>query len=339
MSWRFDMQCCNRSMDAHLQLDSALNELGMLSTSTNSRKEYIRERNRTTSEPSLTHYTGIYKTFEPSNESLIEMDSYSLSPPIDRPFNEPQPARPCNVGQPMSPGKGFQVLHANPQYVTAFTADPIPVNFPTLTQFSTNSNINIEPGFMSSSELNNTSLSINPYTPVPSSSFSSDYDMEQHSSRSNCTNRHMQNSPIPTYGSCTPVFDPKARDCDEDPYCCVNGGRKGKRIRMSRFRKDRYSHTRKPYDLPIRLNKSVPEVEMRFAEKFECKSTSSSPVKGVIVPQGPLTRSRSLSNLEAARTKLVDIFEETLDQENAVEIDNMSTRIENLQFAEKLEKL
>lgn len=247
-----------------MDLDSALHELGMLSSITDSRKQFLQERKKSTSEPS---------TSLPFNE------------PMPRPFNEPVMI-PFNEPIPNFQGRGFHILQVDPNYVTGFSAD-LPVTMTT-------------------------------------SKSDSSFDVNV-------------SSKIPCSDETTPVLDPKKKGCFcQNDSCCLSDCTPKphrKMMRHSLLRKGRYKRYLKPYEVPWRLHNSLPEAEMHSQE--HSRSNGSSPVKA---PNGgPLTRSRSLNNLEAARARLADIFEEPHFSNSAdrQEIEKVSQRIENLHFAEK----
>ncbi|KAK3589219.1 hypothetical protein CHS0354_020080 [Potamilus streckersoni] len=64
--------CCSRPSNK-MDIDSALNELGMLSTITESRKQYLQERNRTRSESSLTSKEKL-APLSPNRYQIIHID-------------------------------------------------------------------------------------------------------------------------------------------------------------------------------------------------------------------------------------------------------------------------
>ncbi|KAL3889916.1 hypothetical protein ACJMK2_002234 [Sinanodonta woodiana] len=64
--------CCSRHSNK-MDIDSALNELGMLSTITESRKQYLQERNRTRSESSLTSKEKL-APLSPNRYQIIHID-------------------------------------------------------------------------------------------------------------------------------------------------------------------------------------------------------------------------------------------------------------------------
>lgn len=250
---------CVKPPERGMDLDSALNELGMLSSVTNSRKEFMKERKRSTSESTPSR---------PFNE------------PLPRPFNEPAP-----FNEPVSSfhGKGFHILQVDPKYVTGFSADfPLVMNVP-----------------------------------------NSDSDLPMDASR------------IPSTSETSPILEPKLKDCFCTKGSCQHSEVTPKQVisKRSMLRKGRYKRYLKPYEVPWRLNNSLPEAEMHHQE--HSKSNESSPVKAL--SGGPLIRSRSLNNLESARARLADIFEEPHPQHSAdrQEIEKVSKQIENLHFVEK----
>ncbi|OWF34990.1 uncharacterized protein LOC110443501 [Mizuhopecten yessoensis] len=254
---------CMKPPERGMDLDSALHELGMLSSGTNSRKEYIKERKRSTSESSSSR---------PFNE------------PMSRAFNEPVP-----FNEPASnfQGKGFHILQVDPKYVTGFSADfPVVMNVP---------------------------------------KFDIDASMDA--------------SKIPSTSETSPILDPRTRDCFCVQGSCHHSDATPKQTipKRSMLRKGRYKRYLKPYEVPWRLHNSPPEVEMHHQEHSLSKSNESSPVKALSGEGGPLTRSRSLNNLESARARLADIFEEPHPHHSAdrQEIEKVSQQIENLHFVEK----
>ena len=104
--------------------------------------------------------------------------------------------------------------------------------------------------------------------------------------------------------------------------------------RMSRLRAGRYQRFRKPYEVPWRINQSLPETEMRQTENeyLLSKSNSSSPVKAS--SDTSLTRSRSLGNLDLAKLSLNDFLEKKTSPAEKEEMERVSTHLENLHVTE-----
>ncbi|XP_060067401.1 uncharacterized protein LOC132547634 [Ylistrum balloti] len=259
MTCRSGCYFCVKPPERGMDLDSALNELGMLSSVTNSRKEFRKERKRSTSESAA---------------------SLSFNEPVPRPFNEPVP---FTEPSPSFHGKGFHILQVDPNYVTGFSADfPVVMNVP-----------------------------------------KSDFDLSVNPPK------------IPSTSETSPILDPRSRDCFCPSGTCQQSEVTPKQMvpKRSMLRKGRYKRYLKPYEVPWRLHNSLPEAEIHCQE--HSKSNDSSPVKAL--SGGPLTRSRSLNNLESARARLADIFEESHAPHAAdrQEIDKVSQQIENLHFVEK----
>lgn len=108
---------------------------------------------------------------------------------------------------------------------------------------------------------------------------------------------------------------------------------KQKCIRRSLLRKNRY---KKPYEVPWRLSTSLPETTITYDETTSgsltpglSKSNSESPIKGVRANDN-LTRSRSLENIELARTKLLEIFEKVPDIHEKQELERVSNNLANM---------
>lgn len=147
-----------------------------------------------------------------------------------------------------------------------------------------------------------------------------------------------------TFGTFYPTLDPgenivvdpnspsSSRTVNNDPYQDTPTSSipraKMKLIKRSLVRKNRY---KKPYEVPWRLSNSMPETVIHHEESVPglSKSNSESPIKGVKVNEN-LTRSRSLENIELARTRLLEIFEKVPDAKEKQELENVSRNLENM---------
>lgn len=216
--------CCN-PVPAGMDVDSALHELGLISSVTNSRREYLRERNRHTRAKELT-----------------------------------QSSR-------------FKIVQIDPTYVTGFSS----------------------------------STSTDPGSP-----FTSDKD----------SNRSAHSI----------EFGTGYRDPEEEAN--IRRNMKCRITRMSRLRAGRYQRFRKPYEVPWRINQSLPETEMRQTENeyLLSKSNSASPIKAP--SETSLTRSRSLGNLDIAKLSLNDFLEKKISPAEKEEMEKVSNHLENLHVTE-----
>lgn len=221
--------CCNNTRKA-MDVDAALDELGLLSTVTNSRKQYLRERIRTRSEPSPTDY----------------------------------------------PKRSLHIVQIDKTYVNNISSGTFGTFYPSI---DPGENVSVDPNSQSSSFIRN---SHDQYRETPNSLTSS----------------------VSTQ----------------------------KYIRRSLMRKNRY---KKPYEVPWRLNQSLPETEIKRDETFPglSKSNSESPVKGAHLNEH-LTRSRSLENIELARTRLLEIFEKVPDAKEKQDMENVSKNLERLHVSD-----
>ncbi|XP_061183130.1 uncharacterized protein LOC133191392 [Saccostrea echinata] len=235
--------CCN-PVSTGMDVDSALHELGMISSVTNSRREYLHERNRTC-------------------------------------VKEPASSR-------------FRILRIDPTYVTGFS-----------------SSTSTDPG--------------SPYKQDQDSSL-------QLPAHSQPTTGHSK----PTLGHSQPIvsteFGTSYRNPEEEAH--VRRNMKCRMTRMSRLRAGRYQRFRKPYEVPWRINQSLPETELRQTENeySQSKSNSSSPVKAF--SETSLTRSRSLGNLDLAKLSLNDFLEKKVTTTEKEEMERVSSHLENLHVTE-----
>ncbi|XP_062577278.1 uncharacterized protein LOC134239129 [Saccostrea cucullata] len=242
--------CCD-PVSTGMDVDSALHELGMISSVTNSRREYLRERNRTCVKE--------------------------------------------------SPSPRFRILRIDPMYVTGFS-----------------SSVSTDPG----------------------SSYKQDQDSSlQLLTHSQSTSGHSQPTPglsQPTIGHSQPIgsteFGTSYRNPEEEAH--VRRNMKCRMTRMSRLRAGRYQRFRKPYEVPWRINQSLPETEIRQSENefSQSKSNSSSPVKAL--SETSLTRSRSLGNLDLAKLSLNDFLEKKVSTTEREEMERVSSHLENLHVTE-----
>lgn len=149
--------------------------------------------------------------------------------------------------------------------------------------------------------------------------------------------KHDKDSSTQIPGHSQQVLSTEFGTCYRNPEEEANIRRnmKCRMTRMSRLRAGRYHRFRKPYEVPWRINQSLPETEIRQTEDeyLHSKSNSSSPVKAS--SESSLTRSRSLGNLDLAKLSLDDFLEKKITPAEKEEMERVSNHLENLHVTEK----
>ncbi|KAK3087912.1 hypothetical protein FSP39_012386 [Pinctada imbricata] len=144
-----------------------------------------------------------------------------------------------------------------------------------------------------------------------------------------------QTKNLPNSSSSASDFGMKYREMTSSEEASQNRRRC---IRMSRIRAGRYKRFQKPYEVPWRINQSLPETDLRLAEQSDLsqsKSNTSSPVKGVKATSDPrLTRSRSLGNIDFSKLNISDIIVKNSKSHEREEMESVSHHLENLHVSD-----